>query len=536
MGLKVSLPSKVEAAEARATALAADLAAARSALESERSKTRETATTSAYRIASMEAARVRAEEALHESVRSQTEARTLRDALAARDAELAALRQEHSKIAAALESREKSATQAEADLQAARARVDAISSELKLNREATALLSAQINRGESLLTAARTERPAVKSQSKVYPEQRAAPMAQRQPGQTAEVESVHPARIAPSVAEKDKSEQELPSAPARGGAWKVRASARTMGLGAAVIIVAVAVWFFARDASAPAIVKAPAASSTGPGTMIRDCPTCPAMTMLTQGRFKQGSSGDVPSVETPQHWVSIGSSFAMSTNAVTVEEFGQFVAATERDMQGCDTYDGAWKHHAEKSWKDPGFVQTGTHPVTCVSWNDAEAYATWLSTKTGSRYRLPSASEWEYAARAGGEAVQPWSQNGSDACANANVADQSAARRYPGWQAFACDDGYVHTAPVGSYKANSFGLNDMFGNVFQWTEDCWHADYSGAPVDGSPRTDDDCAVRELRGGSWFTSPAYVRANYRNHFAAEYRTSSVGIRLVREIAP
>jgi formylglycine-generating enzyme required for sulfatase activity len=525
MGLKVSSPSKVEAAEARATALAADLAAARSALESERSKTRETATTSAYRIASMEAARVRAEEAMQESVRSQTEARTLRDTLAARDAELAALRQEHSKIAAALESREKSATQAEADLQAARARVNAISSELQLSREATALLSAQINRGESLLTPARTERQAVKSQSKAHLEQQAAPMAQRQPAQTAEVESVHPARIAPS-------------APARGGAWKVRASPRAMGLGAAAIIAAVAVWFFARDASAPAMVKEPAASSTGPGTTIRDCPTCPAMTMLPAGRFQQGSSGaggDAPSVETPQQRVSIGSPFAMSTNAVTVEEFGQFVAATERDMQGCDTYDGAWKHHAEKSWKDPGFVQTGTHPVTCVSWNDAEAYATWLSTKTGSRYRLPSASEWEYAARAGDEAMQPWGPDGSDACANANVADQSAARRYPGWQAFACDDGYVHTAPVGSYKANSFGLNDMFGNVFQWTEDCWQADYSGAPVDGTARTDGDCAARELRGGSWFTSPAYVRANYRNHFAVEFRTSSVGIRLVREVA-
>jgi hypothetical protein len=167
---------------------------------------------------------------------------------------------------------------------------------------------------------------------------------------------------------------------------------------------------------------------------------------------------------------------------------------------------------------------------------DAVAFAQWLSSKTGHQYRLPSASEWEYAARAGGETVYPWASNGSNACAFANVADASATRRYPGWVAFACDDGYANTSPVGSSKANPFGLNDMLGNVFQWTLDCWHADYGGAPVDGSARTDGDCSERELRGGSWFTSPSLVRANYRNHFAADYRTSSVGIRLVRDIAP
>jgi formylglycine-generating enzyme len=259
--------------------------------------------------------------------------------------------------------------------------------------------------------------------------------------------------------------------------------------------------------------------------------------VLPRGRFKQGSmraeSGSA-SFETPMHWVAIGPSVSMSSNAVTVEDFQKFVADTGRDIRGCDIYDGDWKHRPDNSWKNPGFPQSGSHPVTCVSWNDAKAYVGWLSTKTGHTYRLPSASEWEYAARAGGEAVQPWSANGSAACATANVADASAAQRYPGWTVFACNDGYVYTAPVGSFKANSFGLNDMLGNVFQWTEDCWHADYNGAPVDGSARSDGDCSEHELRGGSWFSTPAYVRANYRNHFAADYRTSSVGIRLVRDI--
>jgi len=314
-----------------------------------------------------------------------------------------------------------------------------------------------------------------------------------------------------------------------------RVIARAAGVAAAALAFVVVAWFSIHRAPAPA----PAASSPAvptPGTVIRDCPTCPAMTVLPAGRFKQGSAPAENgfAFAKPQHWVAIGSSFAMSTNAVTVDEFHEFITASGRDMQGCDTYDGEWKHRPKNNWKNPGFAQAGTHPVTCASWNDAEAYARWLSTETKHRYRLPSASEWEYAARAGGEAVQPWSADGSSACANANLADESAAHRYPGWTVFGCDDGYVYTAPVGSFKANSFGLNDMLGNVLQWTEDCWRPDYSGAPIDGSARTDGNCSERELRGSSWFTTPAYVRADYRNHFAIDHRTSSVGIRLIRDI--
>jgi len=313
--------------------------------------------------------------------------------------------------------------------------------------------------------------------------------------------------------------------------------ARAAGVAAAALAFAVVAWFSIHRAPVP--VPVPVASSPAvpnPGTVIRDCPTCPAMTVLPAGRFKQGSAPAENGFASakPQHWVVIGRSFAMSTNAVTVDEFHEFITASGRDMQGCDTYDGEWKHRPKNNWKNPGFTQAGTHPVTCASWNDAEAYARWLTTETKHRYRLPSASEWEYAARAGVEAAQPWSADGSSACANANLADGSAAHRYPGWTVFGCDDGYVYTAPVGSFKANSFGLNDMLGNVLQWTEDCWRPDYSGAPIDGSARTDGNCSERELRGGSWFTTPAYVRADYRNHFAIDYRTSSVGIRLIRDI--
>jgi sulfatase modifying factor 1 len=358
-------------------------------------------------------------------------------------------------------------------------------------------------------------------------------------------------RAAPQVRDSEEAAKSAPLAkpeepkaarpavpPARGVSWNGRAAARALGVSAAVIAVAAVVWFFVHPKPVPPPAPVvPAAVLPNPGTVIHDCPTCPAMTVLAAGRFKQGSDSPESAAEPfakPSHWVAIGRPFAMATNAVTVDEFQEFATDTAVDMQGCDTYDGGWKHRAKNSWKSPGFAQTGTHPVTCVSWNDAKAYASWLSKKTGHGYRLPSASEWEYAARAGGAAMQPWNADGSDACANANVADESAAHKYPGWAVFGCNDGYVYTAPVGSFKNNSMGLNDMLGNVFQWTDVCWSPDYTGAPTDGSARSDGDCSEHELRGGSWYSTPAYVKANYRNHFAADYRTSSVGIRLVRDI--
>jgi formylglycine-generating enzyme required for sulfatase activity len=164
--------------------------------------------------------------------------------------------------------------------------------------------------------------------------------------------------------------------------------------------------------------------------------------------------------------------------------------------------------------------------MSCVSWNDARAYVEWLSQKTGHRYRLPSASEWEYAAVPAA----------GDLCAQANVADQSAAERFPGWKTQSCRDGYTEAAPVGSFAANSFGLHDMYGNVFEWTEDCWQDDYRHAAADGSPQQQGNCAERELRGGSWFTAPQYLRRSYRNRFATDYRSTSVGLRIARDIEP
>jgi sulfatase modifying factor 1 len=569
------LEAELRAVQNRASALAAELATARAALQSEQNKSRGFDKAWAEGLASNEAARSRGEEALLEAKRFQNESQALRDAVAAReatiaqikrslgerDAQLAALQQEHAKMVPMLEARAKAGAQLEAKLPTPRAPADAIALELNAGKEQATLLEllrsrewrrgfdqnmcgeldARAQAAEAERARLQTERDDLKGQVMRLRSQLGANQVQVDKMRMAASAAAFP-QSAPDAGSRG---QRVSGSPVRkqGPGWT--SIARPVIVSVAIGVLAVAVLAFAGwylIQRAPAAKEASVLASAtvpDPGTVIRDCPTCPTMVVLPGGRFKQGSmraeSGST-SFETPLHWVAIGPSLSMSSKAVTVEDFQQFVTDTGRDIRGCDIYDGDWKHRPDNSWKNPGFPQTGSHPVTCVSWNDAKAYVGWLSTKTGHTYRLPSASEWEYAARAGGEAVQPWSANASAACGTANVADASAAQRYPGWTVFACNDGYVYTAPVGSFKANSFGLHDMLGNVFQWTEDCWHADYTGAPIDGSARSDGDCSEHELRGGSWFSTPAYVRANYRNHFAADYRTSSVGIRLVRDSGP
>jgi len=523
--LRAQLEADLRASRARATALAADLASAQAAIELEHSKSRETRKALAERVTAEEAAQSQGEEALLKLDAYRAELSKARDLLATRQ-------QEHTRVVAALEARTKDL---EARLQAAKTPVDAAEEESKANQEITVAIEPPRERG--------TARPA--------DPQVGAPLWESAPASTTvRIEAQERASIAapsiaapPVAAPKSKPAAQFSEFPLFGSRRRGLAGvvARFAWAGAALAVLAVVVWIFVRRApvseNVPAVVSAAAAPQ--PGTVIRDCPTCPAVTIVPAGRFKQGSNrtdGTSAAFERPPHWVLLGRPFAISTNDVTVDEFRPFIAATGRDMRGCDTYEDRWRIRPDASWENPGFVQTGSHPVTCVSWEDAKAYAAWLSKATGHRYRLPSAAEWEYAARAGAEAVRPWNPDGSGACASANVADQHAARRYPGWAVFPCDDGYVYTAPVGSFKANAFGLNDMLGNVFQWTDDCWHADYTGVPTDGSSRTYGDCSERELRGGSWFTTPEFVRASYRNHFGLNYRASSVGIRLVRDIAP
>jgi formylglycine-generating enzyme required for sulfatase activity len=178
-------------------------------------------------------------------------------------------------------------------------------------------------------------------------------------------------------------------------------------------------------------------------------------------------------------------------------------------------------------------------PVEEVNWNEAQRFV-WLMSLFGhGHYRLPSESEWEYAARAGTTTSRYWGDNIDDGCAYENIADQSLKRDQPdAVPVFAnCDDGYGYTtAPVGSFKPNRWGLHDMLGNVANWVEDCYVDSYSGTPTDGRPNTSGSCTSRVVRGGSWSNGPRLVRAADRDNGAPDNRSDYVGFRLARTITP
>jgi formylglycine-generating enzyme required for sulfatase activity len=163
--------------------------------------------------------------------------------------------------------------------------------------------------------------------------------------------------------------------------------------------------------------------------------------------------------------------------------------------------------------------------VIGVSWNDARAYVQWLSRKSGKAYRLPSEAEWEYAARAG--TTTPFSFGETITSEQANY-DATTA-----YGSGAAGVNRQMTMPAGSFPANAFGLHDMHGNVWEWTEDCWSDEYTNdTPADGAPVLRADCEGHVMRGGSWEDHPADVRAAARVGAFKEDQTWSDGFRVVR----
>lgn len=142
--------------------------------------------------------------------------------------------------------------------------------------------------------------------------------------------------------------------------------------------------------------------------------------------------------------------------------------------------------------------------MTEVSWRDAVAYARWLSSQTGKRYRLPTEAEWEYAARAGTTTAYSWGESPGFNLTNCEVCGSQ-------W-----DD--EQTAPVGSFKANGWGLYDMHGNAQEWVLDCWNDNYEGAPTDGSAWTLGDCSDRVVRGGAFNFPPNFSRSAFRSSWS------------------
>jgi formylglycine-generating enzyme required for sulfatase activity len=162
-----------------------------------------------------------------------------------------------------------------------------------------------------------------------------------------------------------------------------------------------------------------------------------------------------------------------------------------------------------------------------VSWDDAKAYAEWLSRKTGKTYRLLSEAEREYVTRAGAT-TKPfwWGFN-----IGPNQANYDSNYTYGGGTK---GEYQGRTVPVDTFDKNPWGLFNVHGNVWEWTEDCWNESNEGNPGNGSARTTGDCSRHVVRGGSWNSDPRFLRAAYRNGFATDSRLNNIGFRLARTI--
>ena len=275
--------------------------------------------------------------------------------------------------------------------------------------------------------------------------------------------------------------------------------------------------------------------ATSAPVVILDDPFAPRMVVIPAGEFTMGSlatePGHMPG-EGPRHRVRIGYALAISMFPIIVGEYDRFVAETNHESgASCITLEsGEFKSRKARNWRDPGFPQKSISPVTCIDFNDATAYAAWLSNKTGQRYRLLSEAEYEYANRAGTTTAYWWGHDSAAGCAFANGFDQDAQSSIPTSTASTCHDGHVFTAPVGSFKPNGFGLFDVTGNVSSWTADCWNENYARAPTDGSANTAGDCSMRILRGGSW--ASVSLRSAVRRNYPIGYVGVRHGFRVAR----
>ena len=261
---------------------------------------------------------------------------------------------------------------------------------------------------------------------------------------------------------------------------------------------------------------APVEGAAAPERVFRDALRSgepgPEMVVVPAGRFRMGC--DRERRRRCGREVSFRSAFAMSRYEVTFEDYDRFAEA-----KGGVRHDEALDH----GWG------RGRRPVIHVTRSDALAYAAWLSSQTGARYRLPSEAEWEYAARAGTATKWLWG-------------DRFVAGRANCWECGSRWD-KDRTAPVGSFPPNAWGLHDMAGNVHEMTLDCWHKGYGNLPADGSARTDParesdpdengNCRRHTSRGGSWLMYRATVRSSFRVFFKDEFG-AFLGIRLVREL--
>jgi len=238
----------------------------------------------------------------------------------------------------------------------------------------------------------------------------------------------------------------------------------------------------------------------------------PEWVFVKGGCFEMGSPDNEPErtrFESPRHQVCF-KGFRLGKYEVTFDEYDRYARATGRALPE----DNGWGR--------------GHRPVINVSWDDANAYAEWLGQQTGKHYRLPTEAEWEYAARAGLDTAFPTGE-----CLNTGQANYDGRADY--FYCGAKTGAFLgRTQAVGGYPANAWGLHDMLGNAAEWTADCWHDNYQGAPSHGTAwEVANDCGARVVRGGGWGDEPARLRSAYRGRWGVAYRYADLGFRLVQD---
>ena len=296
-------------------------------------------------------------------------------------------------------------------------------------------------------------------------------------------------------------------------------------------------------------------ASFAPGQVITDKfldrhGNAPPLVVIPTGSFLMGSPANEDghrASEEPQREVKIDAGFALGRDAVTVAEFRAFVddASYATDAEKIET-SSVYEEESGRiidrhgiTWCDDylGNKAGDNFPVIHISWNDATAYAQWLSSRTGKNYRLPSEAEFEYALRAGSATRYPWG-DGNPARVYANVTgdgERSPHLKRSWAKAFShYDDHYWGPSPVGSFPANKFGLRDIDGNVSEWVADCWHDNYTRAPADSRAWINPGCASHIVRGGSWGSAPEQVRSAFRIAAPSDTRSARVGVRVARDL--
>jgi formylglycine-generating enzyme required for sulfatase activity len=267
----------------------------------------------------------------------------------------------------------------------------------------------------------------------------------------------------------------------------------------------------------------------------KECPECATMVGIPAGQFVMGSPASEDGRfenEGPRHVVAV-KAFALAKYPVTNEEFLAFLHDSHYTPKPCNSLQGiGWDTSAEIQSYAPFAVVPRRWPAVCLDWKDAQAYVKWLNGKLhqarpgipGDPYRLPSEAEWEYAARGGTATARWWGREIGSGNANCN----GCGSRWDNKE----------LADVDSFAPNPFGLYGILGNVWQWTADCWHRSYIGAPKDARPWNEGDCTRHVLRGGSWNNLPVFVRSATRSGGApdgGEYDYSSLaGFRVARTL--